>query len=204
MLLSPLLTAQETGQYQFWQEIAVADQTFAARSSEIGRTRAFLEILGEDSVVFREGPVDALALYSSDAFKESASEINWKAHYIDVSRAGDLGLSAGPLTIIDQSGDSDQNRFGHLISIFIGIVFNEYMGISFVSLGLSVGVCVSVMMYLKIVHPPAAANPLIALFADVSYDFIIFPIITGSIMLIFLSFLINRFVLGRKYPKKWL
>ena len=59
LLLSPLLTAQETGQYQFWQEIAVADQTFAARSSEIGRTRAFLEILGEDSVVFREGPVDA-------------------------------------------------------------------------------------------------------------------------------------------------
>ena len=94
--------------------------------------------------------------------------------------------------------------FGHLISIIIGILINKLIGISFISLGLSVGVCVSVMMYLKIVHPPAAANPLIALFADVSYDFIIFPIITGSIMLIFLSFLINRFVLGRKYPKKWL
>ena len=94
--------------------------------------------------------------------------------------------------------------FGHLISIIIGIFINKLIGISFISLGLSVGVFVSVMMYLKIVHPPAAANPLIALFADVSYDFIIFPIITGSIMLIFLSFLINRFVLGRKYPKKWL
>ena len=77
------------------------------------------------------------------------------------------------------------------------------MGISFLSLGLSVGICVSVMMYLKIVHPPAAANPLIALFADVSYDFIFFPIITGSITLILISFLINKFVLGRKYPKKW-
>jgi CBS-domain-containing membrane protein len=93
--------------------------------------------------------------------------------------------------------------FGHLISIIIGILINEFIGISFISLGLSVGVCVSVMIYLKIVHPPAAANPLIALFADVSYDFILFPIITGSIMLILISFLINRFVLGRKYPKKW-
>jgi CBS-domain-containing membrane protein len=93
--------------------------------------------------------------------------------------------------------------FGHLISIIIGILINEFIGISFVSLGLSVGVCVSVMIYLKIVHPPAAANPLIALFADVSYDFILFPIVTGSIMLILISFLINRFVLGRKYPKKW-
>ena len=92
---------------------------------------------------------------------------------------------------------------GHLISIIVGILINELMGISFLSLGLSVGICVSVMIYLKIVHPPAAANPLIALFADVSYDFIFFPIITGSIMLILISFLINKFVLKRKYPKKW-
>ena len=92
---------------------------------------------------------------------------------------------------------------GHLISIIVGILVNELMGISFLSLGLSVGICVSVMIYLKIVHPPAAANPLIALFADVSYDFIFFPIITGSIMLILISFLINKFVLKRKYPKKW-
>ena len=93
--------------------------------------------------------------------------------------------------------------FGHLISIIIGILINELIGISFFSLGLSVGICVSVMMYLKIVHPPAATNPLIALFADVSYDFILFPIITGSILLILVSFIINKFVLRRNYPKKW-
>ena len=93
--------------------------------------------------------------------------------------------------------------FGHLISIFIGILINELIGISFISLGLSVGICVSVMMYLKIVHPPAAANPLIALFADVSYDFILFPIITGSVILILFSFIINKFILRRNYPKKW-
>jgi CBS-domain-containing membrane protein len=54
--------------------------------------------------------------------------------------------------------------FGHLISIIIGILINKLIGVSFVSLGLSVGICVSVMMYLRIIHPPAAANPLIALF----------------------------------------
>ena len=88
--------------------------------------------------------------------------------------------------------------FGHLVSIIIGILFNQYMGISAISLGLSVGLCVTLMMYLKIVHPPAAANPLIALFADVSYDFILFPIVSGSIVLIVLSSFINRTVLGRK------
>ena len=93
--------------------------------------------------------------------------------------------------------------FGHLISVIIGILINELIGISFLSLGLSVGICVTAMIYLKIVHPPAAANPLIVLFADVSYDFIFFPIISGSIILIIFSFFINRFILRRKYPKKW-
>ena len=88
--------------------------------------------------------------------------------------------------------------FGHLISITIGILFNQYIGISAISLGLSVGLCVTVMMYLKIVHPPAAANPLIALFADVSYEFILFPVVAGSIVLIVSSYLINKFLLGRK------
>jgi len=92
--------------------------------------------------------------------------------------------------------------FGHLISIVIGILFNHYMGISFVSLGLSVGVCVTLMMYLKIIHPPAAANPLIALFADVSYEFILFPVVAGSVVLIFLSYLINKFIFGKKLKVK--
>ena len=72
------------------------------------------------------------------------------------------------------------------------------MGITPISLGLSVGLAVTIMMYFKIVHPPAAANPLIALFADVSYDFILFPVVTGSIVLIVLGSFINRTILGRK------
>ena len=88
--------------------------------------------------------------------------------------------------------------FGHLISIIIGILFNQYMGVSTISLGLSVGICVTLMMYLKISHPPAAANPIIAMFADVSYDFILFPVMAGSLVLIVLSSFINRSLLGRK------
>lgn len=116
--LSNLASAQEINQYQYWLELAAADQTFVERSAEIGRTRAFLEFLGESSVVFRDGPVDAQQLYRSQAFQSSANEVSWKAHYIDVSRAGDLGLSAGPLTAFNPSGESERNTFGHLVSIW--------------------------------------------------------------------------------------
>ena len=93
--------------------------------------------------------------------------------------------------------------FGHLLSIIIGILFNEFVGISFISLGLSVGVATTLMIYFKIIHPPAAANPLIAMFADVSLNYILFPVIIGSVSIILLSLIFNRLILKRNYPKKW-
>ena len=92
--------------------------------------------------------------------------------------------------------------FGHIISMLVGVIFNETLGFSFYSLGLSVGVAVTLMVYLKVMHPPAASNPLVALFMDLSFDFILFPVIAGTIVIIFMSILINRIILKRKYPKK--
>jgi len=82
--------------------------------------------------------------------------------------------------------------FGHLLAIIIGILFNEFLGMSYLTLGLSVGATVTLMMYFKIIHPPAAANPLIALFADVVLSYIVFTVIVGSIVIIVLSLIINR------------
>ena len=94
--------------------------------------------------------------------------------------------------------------FGHLLGIIIGILFNELIGMSFISLGLSVGTTVSLMIYFKVVHPPAAANPLIALFADTSINYIVFPVVTGSTAIIILAVIINKHILKRKYPLKLL
>ena len=93
--------------------------------------------------------------------------------------------------------------FGHLITVIVGIIFNETIGFSFYSLGLSVGLAVTLMVYLKVMHPPAASNPLVVLFTDVSFDFILFPVITGTIVIILMSIFINKIILKRNYPKKW-
>tara|TARA_B100000579_G_scaffold96605_1_gene76563 strand:- start:930 stop:1400 length:471 start_codon:yes stop_codon:yes gene_type:complete len=94
--------------------------------------------------------------------------------------------------------------FGHLVSVIVGIIFNETIGFSFYSLGLSVGLAVALMVYLKVMHPPAASNPLVVLFTDVSFDFILFPVISGTIVIILMSVFINKIILKRSYPKKWL
>ena len=92
--------------------------------------------------------------------------------------------------------------FGHLLGIIIGILFNELMGISFIALGLSVGATVTLMMYFKVIHPPAAANPLIALFADVSLEYILFPVVVGTLVIILIAIVINKLILKRNYPSK--
>ena len=94
--------------------------------------------------------------------------------------------------------------FGHLLGIITGILFNEFAGMSFVTLGLSVGTTITLMIYFKVIHPPAAANPLIALFADVSLEYIVFPVMAGTILIIILSIIINKYILKRNYPNRWL
>ena len=93
--------------------------------------------------------------------------------------------------------------FGHLVSVLVGIIFNETIGFSFYSLGLSVGVAVTLMVYFKVMHPPAASNPLVVLFTDVSFDFVLFPVITGAIAIILMSVFINKIILKRNYPTRW-
>ena len=88
-------------------------------------------------------------------------------------------------------------------NIFFGIIFNETIGLSFYSLGLSVGIAVILMIYFKVMHPPAASNPLVALSMDLSFDFILFPVVAGTIVIILLSIFINKIILKRNYPKKW-
>ena len=92
--------------------------------------------------------------------------------------------------------------FGHLISMLVGIIFNETLGLSFYTLGLSVGIAVILMIYLKVMHPPAASNPIVALFMDLSFDYILFPVITGSAVIILSAILINKYVLKRNYPTR--
>ncbi|MEQ8952845.1 MAG: nuclear transport factor 2 family protein [Gammaproteobacteria bacterium] len=108
--------AQEVDQYQHWLDLLTADQNFALRSEQIGRNLAFLEVFAEDAVVFRQGPVNARETYTAEDFE--GNELRWVAHYIDVSRDGDMGLTAGPMTGLNPSGEAGENTFGHIVSVW--------------------------------------------------------------------------------------
>jgi hypothetical protein len=95
-LFSISMTAQDDNYFRFWRELANANESFSQAATERGRTEAFLEFLGEDSKVFRQGPVDARALYQQNQSAYRLDQLTWRDHFIDVSRAGDLGITVGP------------------------------------------------------------------------------------------------------------
>ena len=91
--------------------------------------------------------------------------------------------------------------FGHLLTSLVGIFFLYSVPLPiYFLIGLSVGVGVFLMIFLKVPHPPAGGNPLIVIIGSFSIDYIINPIIIGSIIILTFGIVLNRLILRKKYP----
>jgi len=91
--------------------------------------------------------------------------------------------------------------FGHLLTSVVGIVFLFFTALpTFIIIPLAVGLGVSLMILFKVTHPPAGGNPIIIIIGSVSIDYLISPIITGSIIIIVFGIVLNRLILKKKYP----
>ena len=93
--------------------------------------------------------------------------------------------------------------FGHLVTALVGVIFVNFIPLPiYISIALAVGVGIFFMIVLNVVHPPAGGNPIMVIIGSVSYDYLIFPIISGCIIIILLAIMINKFLLKKNYPLK--
>ena len=92
--------------------------------------------------------------------------------------------------------------FGHLVTALIGILVLNFIPLPlFIIIPIAVGLGVGLMILLNVTHPPAGGNPIIVIIGSVSYDYLLNPIIFGSIIVMAFGIIINRFILKKKYPK---
>ena len=95
--------------------------------------------------------------------------------------------------------------FGHLVTAVVGIAVLNFIPLPiYITIPLAVGLGVGLMIFLDITHPPAGGNPIIVIIGSVSYDYLLSPIILGSIIVLVFGILVNKFVLKKKYPQKWI
>ncbi len=91
--------------------------------------------------------------------------------------------------------------FGHLVASVIGLFFLNFVPLPiYILLPIAVGFGVGAMILFNVTHPPAGGNPIIVIMGSVSLDYIINPIIIGSIIILVFGVVLNRLILKKKYP----
>ena len=94
--------------------------------------------------------------------------------------------------------------FGHLITSVVGVLVLNFVPIDqFLQIAIAVGIGIFLMILLCVTHPPAGGNPIVIILGAVSYDFLLNPIIFGSIIIIIYAIILNRFILKKNYPSSW-
>ena len=93
--------------------------------------------------------------------------------------------------------------FGHFLTSIVGIIFVNFIPLPiYIIIPLAVGLGVSLMIVTGVTHPPAGGNPIIVIIGSASFDYILSPIIIGSIIVLLFGVILNRFILNKEYPKK--
>ncbi len=89
---------------------------------------------------------------------------------------------------------------GHLFSSAVGLFFLHLLGPSPLSFALATGCAIAAMQLLRIQHPPAAADPLLILLQPpLSFDFLLMPVLSGSIVLALLAKLFHTLIAPHRY-----
>ncbi|MEJ2765224.1 HPP family protein [Photobacterium sp. MCCC 1A19761] len=95
---------------------------------------------------------------------------------------------------------------GHLITSTVGLVALYTLGDSIIVMSLAVGVAIMLMQYFRAVHPPAGANPLVIILAGqgaVGFDYLITPVLIGSVTLVAIASVINNYGEEGNWPVYW-
>ena len=92
--------------------------------------------------------------------------------------------------------------FGHLLTSVVGVIVLNFISLPiYITIPVAVGLGIGLMILFNVTHPPAGGNPIIVIMGSVSLDYLISPVILGSIIVLIFGVIINRFILKKKYPK---
>ena len=82
--------------------------------------------------------------------------------------------------------------FGHILSAASGVLVFYFLGNSSLSIGLGVALAIMIMHITNTIHPPAGANPVIAIIGAKSFEFVIMPVAIGALFIVIFALAYNK------------
>lgn len=93
---------------------------------------------------------------------------------------------------------------GHLLSTLIGLIMVKLTGPQPWAAAIAVGLAILVMVLSDTLHPPAGIDPLLVVSANLSWHFILAPVLLGALLLTAFAFVWHRVVNRRPWPVRWI
>ncbi|MAU25101.1 MAG: HPP family protein [Dehalococcoidia bacterium] len=82
--------------------------------------------------------------------------------------------------------------FGHIFSALSGVIMFYFLGVSPLSISLGMALAILIMMITKTIHPPAGANPVIAILGAKTFEFVIIPVAIGASFIVIFAYIYNK------------
>ncbi len=94
---------------------------------------------------------------------------------------------------------------GHMISAFIGVSCYLLIPDLFIAAAVAVGLSITVMYYMRCIHPPGGATALTAVVAgpavhDMGYQFLVTPVLLNVLIIFSVALAFNYLFAWRRYP----
>ncbi|MBT1704292.1 HPP family protein [Chryseosolibacter indicus] len=95
---------------------------------------------------------------------------------------------------------------GHLISALVGVTINYFVPYDWLAAALAVSSSIVLMQITKTLHPPGGATALIAVIGSekikaLGFGYVISPILSGVVILLFVAMVFNNITKKRSYPR---
>ncbi|MFS0781959.1 HPP family protein [Bacillus sp. 1P06AnD] len=93
---------------------------------------------------------------------------------------------------------------GHLVSTTVGVTFSHLFGTNAWTISLALAFVIFIMALTKTTHPPAGGDAIAVMLGGYGWGYILFPVLTGSIIIVILALIINNVHHDRRYPLFWI
>jgi CBS-domain-containing membrane protein len=92
---------------------------------------------------------------------------------------------------------------GHLLASLIGLACLHYLGTAWWVMPVALSLAIFLMVALGVVHPPAGSNPIIIFLGQSNWGFLIFPTLTGVVVIVLVALVYNNLTRKTSYPIYW-